>query len=120
MGCLADLIILNTRRPPATIIEPSLPKNVSSTIDMASGCDEGSWRHLSGEILSSELIRPALLQTIHKTDCVTLQPCTNPALRSQDRFVVLQLEVGSEGKWAFTAVFDGKNDLDHGLSAIEP
>jgi len=90
---------------------------------MSSDCDQGPWHYLSGSTLSSELIRPALLQTIHKTDCVTLQPCTNPAFRSQDRFVVLQLEVGFEGNWAFTAVFDGhagEETADYLVASLPP
>ena len=80
------------------------------TNDVDSDLDEGPWHYLSGSTLSSELTRSALLETINKTDCVTLQPCTNPALRSQDRYAVLQLDVGSEGKWGFTAVFDGEDE----------
>jgi pyruvate dehydrogenase phosphatase len=69
----------------------------------------------------SALTRPAILQNIQQTDCVTFQPCTNLASRNQDRFVVSQLDVGFGGRWELTAVFDGKNQLNHSLlSAIEP
>jgi hypothetical protein len=58
------------------------------------------------------MARPALL---HKTACVTLQPFTDPALSSQDRYVVLQLDVATHGQWGLTAVFDGKNELNRSL-----
>jgi len=76
--------------------------------DMGWGADAGPWsyRKLSGEALSSELARLAAAQTIHTTDCVTLQPSPNPENCSQDRFLVLQLDLPG-GQWEFTGVFDG-------------
>lgn len=56
--------------------------------------------------LTSELERLSAATSIGTTDCITLQPCLNPAKSNQDRYVVQDWELPG-GKWQFTAVFDG-------------
>lgn len=87
-------------------------QNMSSAIT-----DEEAEQYLS------ELTRPAILQNIQQTDCVTFQPCTNSAARNQDRFVVSQLDVGFGGQWELTAVFDGhagEETADYLVESLPP
>lgn len=84
----------------------------------------GPWayRKLSGAKLTKELARLANAQSIHGADVVcelslyqfrltylyvtsALQPCT--ISRSQDRFIVSQLDLPG-GQWGFNGVFDGE------------
>ncbi|KAJ8592732.1 protein serine/threonine phosphatase 2C [Rhizopogon salebrosus TDB-379] len=70
--------------------------------------DYGPWtyRAVPDPFVSSELARLASAQIITgkatMTSCVSLQPCPDPAERSQDRFIVLEWD-----GWSFAAVFDG-------------
>jgi pyruvate dehydrogenase phosphatase len=77
---------------------------------------------LSGEALTSELTRLSAAQTVHKTDCITLQPSLNPENASQDRYLILQLDLPG-GLWQFTGVFDGhagEETVDYLVASLPP
>ncbi|KAJ7165151.1 protein serine threonine phosphatase 2C [Mycena filopes] len=70
--------------------------------------------------LSTELARHAKPQTIGTTDVLSIQPCPNPAERSQDRFVVADWAL-SDGTWKFQAVCDGHaghDTVDHVVGVL--
>ncbi|KAJ7599178.1 protein serine threonine phosphatase 2C [Mycena floridula] len=56
--------------------------------------------------LSSELARLSFSKTIGDTDCVTFQPCPDPDQRSQDRYIVQDLNL-SNGVWKLRCIMDG-------------
>ncbi|KAJ7502741.1 protein serine threonine phosphatase 2C [Mycena galericulata] len=65
--------------------------------------------------VTEELVRHANPQSLGKTEVVSIQPCTTPAERSQDRFVVADWDL-SDGIWKFLAVCDGHaghDTVDH-------
>jgi len=61
---------------------------------------------LSEPFLSSELSRLSFANSIGDTDVVTFQPCPNPTISNEDRFVIKDWSL-SNGTWSFRAVFDG-------------
>lgn len=66
--------------------------------------------------LSSELSRLSFAKSIGDTDAVTFQPCPNPELSNQDRFVIEDWSL-PDGIWSFRAIFDGRpfNNIIHSL-----
>ncbi|TFK44607.1 protein serine threonine phosphatase 2C [Crucibulum laeve] len=80
----------------------------SKLTDMGWHEEDALWKytHLSEPLLSSELARLSYATIIGDTHCVTFQPCPEPDLSNQDRFVVQDWPL-SDGTWSFRAVFDG-------------
>ncbi|KAF8629153.1 hypothetical protein AX17_005738 [Amanita inopinata Kibby_2008] len=66
------------------------------------------WRYtsLSEPQLSEELARLSFSRSVNNTDCVSFQPCPDPTVANQDRYVVEDWTLSS-GTWKFRAVFDG-------------
>ena len=62
---------------------------------------------LSEPFLSSELSRLSLANSMGDTDVVTFQPCPNPEVANEDRFVVKDWSLPN-GTWSFRAIFDGR------------
>jgi len=70
--------------------------------------------------VSAELARRAHAQSIGVTDIVSIQPCTTPSERSQDRFVVADWII-SDQIWRFHAVLDGHaghDTVDHVVATL--
>ncbi|KAJ7132892.1 protein serine threonine phosphatase 2C [Mycena crocata] len=69
---------------------------------------------------SAELARLANAQSIDTTDVVSIQPCSTPTERSQDRFVVADWPL-TDGTWKFHAVCDGHaghETVDHVVATL--
>lgn len=68
---------------------------------------------MSDPQLTQELARMANAKSFgDTTDVVTFQPCLNPEVSSQDRYVVQEWALQS-GTWKFLAVFDGMRSFLH-------
>jgi len=82
---------------------------IRKTTDMGWADIDALWMYtvLPDPRLSSELSRLSFANTIGDTDVVTFQPCPNPELSNQDRFVIKDWLLPN-GTWSFRAVFDGK------------
>lgn len=74
------------------------------------GEDRWTYRKLTDEQIAHELHRKAQHGTIGNVDYVTFQPCQAYEARSQDRFVVQHWDF-PDGRWTFSAVFDGELDV---------
>lgn len=64
--------------------------------------EKGLWREM--RTLAKPQSSPLGPQGKYKADSVNFQP--SPSTKTQDRYVVTQLEVNGR-QWAFTGVFDG-------------
>ena len=74
------------------------------------GGDRWTYRILSEEQITQELHRVSHHGTCGNIDYVTFQPCTSYEARSQDRFVVQHWDL-PDGRWTFSGVFDGEDDV---------
>lgn len=79
------------------------------TTDMGWPDLDALWMYnvLPEPFLSSELSRLSFANSIGDTDIVTFQPCPNPDVSNEDRFVVKNLSLPN-GTWSFRAIFDGR------------
>ena len=57
--------------------------------------------------LSSELHRLSSAASYDDTDVVSFQPCPNPDVANQDRYVIRNLPL-PDGIWKLRAIFDGQ------------
>ena len=86
-----------------------MSKTTRKTTDMGWPDLDALWMYnvLPEPFLSSELSRLSLANSIGDTDVVTFQPCPNPDVSNEDRFIVKDWSLPN-GTWSFRAIFDGR------------
>lgn len=79
------------------------------TTDMGWPDLDALWMYnvLPEPFLSSELSRLSFANSIGDTDVVTFQPCPDPKVSNEDRFVIKDWSLPN-GTWFFRAIFDGR------------
>ncbi|KAI5120983.1 hypothetical protein M0805_006655 [Coniferiporia weirii] len=106
-----DVVRLSPASPMADLRALEEVGNFASTDMGWGGEDRWTYRILSEEQVTPELLRLSQHGTKGCVDYATLQPCTSYEARSQDRFVVQNWDM-PDGQWAFSGVFDGHGSHD--------
>lgn len=71
------------------------------------GEDTWTYRILTEEQITPELLRRSRHEIRGRVDCVTFQPCPSYEARSQDRYILQNWDLPG-GQWTFSGIFDGK------------
>ncbi|KAH8119538.1 protein serine/threonine phosphatase 2C [Phellopilus nigrolimitatus] len=101
-----NVVQLSPASPTADLRALQEVSNFASTDMGWGGEDRWTYRILSEEQITPELLRLCEHGMDGHVDYVTFQPCTSYEARSQDRFVVQNWDM-PDGQWVFSGIFDG-------------
>lgn len=105
-----DIVRLSPASPTADLRALQEVSGFASTDMGWGGDDRWTYRMLAEEQITPEILRLSDHGTRGNVDYVSLQPCTSYESRSQDRFDIQNWDLPG-GRWTFSGVFDGKDDV---------